>query len=243
MRVVAIVQARMASTRLPGKVLRDLGGQTMLARIASRLRRSALLDTVMVATTTERRDEAIVEECRRLGVKVFRGSEQDVLDRFYQAAQQAGADAVVRVTGDCPFADPALIDELLRAFLQQRPDYASNCVTRSYPRGLDVEAVTFGALSRAWREARLPYQRAHVTPYLYENPARFSLHLVTAAEDCSELRWTVDTPEDLELARAVYSHFGNLDDFGWRDVLRLMVEQPELAQLNCHVRQKALQEG
>ncbi len=243
MRVVAIVQARMGSTRLPGKVLKDLGGATMLERIVGRVRRSTSADGILVATTLEPSDEAIVVECRRLGVAVFRGSKHDALDRYYKAGQQARADAVLRVTADCPFIDPALLDDLLRSFFDHRPDYASTSLVRTYPRGLDAEVMTFAALSRAWREATLPYQRAHVTPYLYENPSKFTLFSLTGEEDYSEFRWTVDTVEDLELARAVYAHFRNKEDFGWRDVLNLMAAQPQLAQINQHVRQKSLAEG
>lgn len=243
MRVVAIVQARMGSTRLPGKVLQDLGGATMLERVVSRVRRSRLAGEILVATTTQPEDEAIVAESGRLGVAVFRGSEQDVLDRYYQAARQARAEVVLRITADCPFTDPALLDELLLAFLGHRPDYASNCLTRSYPRGLDAEVMTFAALSRAWREASKPYQREHVTPYLYENPSQFKLLSVAGEEDDSECRWTVDTAEDLEFARAVYLHFQNKEDFGWRDVRSLAAAQPELAEINRHVRQKCLDEA
>ncbi len=243
MRVVAIVQARMGSTRLPRKVLKDLGGATVLERVLNRVRRVALADGVLVATTSQPADNAIVSECRRLAVDVFRGSETDVLDRYYNAAQQARADAVLRVTADCPFVDPVLLDELLRSFLAHRPDYASNCLVRTYPCGLDAEIITHAALSRAWREAILSHQRAHVTPYIYENPSKFQLLSVTAEEDWSKFRWTVDTAEDLEFARAVYLHFRNKDDFGWRDVLSLLSSFPVLAQINQHVRQKALQEG
>jgi len=243
MRVVAIVQARMGSTRLPGKVLQDLGGATMLERVVSRVRRCCLADEVRVATTTNSEDEAIVEESGRLGVAVFRGSEQDVLDRYYQAARQARAEAVLRITADCPFTDPALLDELLLAFLGQRPDYASNCLRRSYPRGLDGEAMTMDALSRAWREAGKPHQREHVTPYIYESPTQFKLLSVASEEDDSECRWTVDTAEDLEFARAVYLHFRNRDEFGWQEVRSLVLAQPRLAEVNRHVPQKCLEEG
>lgn len=243
MKVAGIVQARMGSTRLPGKVLKDLGGATLLGRVVSRLRRSALTDCLMVATSIRPGDDAIVEECRRLAVDVVRGSELDVLDRYYRAAQQAQADAVVRITADCPFVDAELVDELLQCFFHHHPDYASTSLVRSYPRGLDAEVMTFAALSDAWREARQPYQRTHVTPYLYENPLRFRLFSLAAEDDSTALRWTVDTEEDLTLARAVYRHFDNRDDFGWRDVLQLMTAQPQLAQINQHVRQKALEQG
>jgi len=240
---VVIVQARMGSTRLPGKVLQDLGGATMLGRVVARVRRSTLGKAVVVATSAARGDDDVAEECRRLGVTVFRGSETDVLDRYYKAAVKHEADVVVRITADCPFIDPSLMDELHGAFEERRPDYASNCLVRTYPRGLDAEIFTAGALTHAWREALLPHHRAHVTPYIYEHPARFKLLSVTSKEDHGELRWTVDTPEDLELARGLYSRLGNRDDFSWRDVLDIVGAHPQLARVNQHVRQKELIEG
>ncbi len=243
MRVVAIIQARMGSTRLPGKVLKDLGGETVLARVVNRTRRAGLLDEVVVATTIQPHEEAIVQECGRLSVACFRGDEVDVLDRYYRAAQNFSADAVVRITADCPLIDPELINATVRAFLDQKPDYASNSVVVTYPRGLDVEVFTAEALGRAWRSAKEGYQRAHVTPYLYENPALFRVLSLTADADYSGYRWTLDTAEDLEVIRAIYGRFGQSDQFGWREVLTLMQEQPELAELNSHVRQKALREG
>ena len=233
----------MGSTRLPGKVLKDLGGATMLERVVARVRRSSLGGTVVVATSNASSDEAIVEECHRLQVEVYRGSELDVLDRYYKAATLFQADAVLRITADCPFIDPSLIDELNCAFRDCQPDYASNCMARTYPRGLDAELMTSRALSQAWQLAPLPYHRAHVTPYIYENPSRFSLLSVTGEEDSSSLRWTVDTAEDLELARSLYRILDNRDDFGWRDILSVVEAQPHLTLMNQHVPQKLLIEG
>jgi spore coat polysaccharide biosynthesis protein SpsF len=161
MNIVAVIQARMGSTRLPGKVLRDIGGKTMLARVVRRMQCAASLSQVVVATTTSPADKAIVAECERLGIPAFRGDEQDVLDRYYQAAQAHRADVVVRVTSDCPLIDPGVVDEVVRAFLDAEPDYASNTLERTYPRGLDTEVMTMAALARAWREAQEPYQHAH----------------------------------------------------------------------------------
>jgi len=154
MNVVAIIQARMGSTRLPGKVLLDLAGRTMLARVVRRVGRAALIDEVMVATADAPDDDAIVEECRRLRVPCFRGSEHDVLDRFHRAAIAHRADVVVRITADCPLIDPEVTDRVIRAFFDERPDYASNTLRRTYPRGLDTEVMTAAALVRASREAR-----------------------------------------------------------------------------------------
>ena len=153
MNTVAIIQARMGSSRLPGKVLKDLGGETVLGRVVRRLRGSRQISNIVVATTTEATDEVIVAECDRLQVLCFRGSEQDVLDRYYQAAHANAAEAVVRVTSDCPLIDPKLVDETVEVFRDEHADYASNVSPRTYPRGLDTEVFTFDALDRAWREA------------------------------------------------------------------------------------------
>jgi spore coat polysaccharide biosynthesis protein SpsF len=233
----------MGSTRLPGKVLNDLGGETVLARVVHRTRRARLVDEVVVATSTEPADDAIFHECEFLSVACFRGDEMDVLDRYYRAAQKFSADAIVRITADCPLIDPELIDTTVRAFLAEKPDYATNALIVTYPRGLDVEVFTSDALALAWRYSKETFQRHHVTPYLYEIFGRFKVVSLTADRDYSSCRWSVDTAEDLELIRAIYSHFGERDNFGWREVLRLMESQPKLAELNSHVRQKTLQEG
>jgi spore coat polysaccharide biosynthesis protein SpsF len=243
MKVVAIVQARMASTRLPGKVLLDLAGRTMLARVVRRVRRAAGIDEVVVATTGALGDEGIVEECRRLKVACFRGSEPDVLDRYYGAAAAHQAGVVVRITADCPLIDPGETGRVIRAFVGGQPDYASNILHRTYPRGLDTEVISAATLARAWREAGEPYQRTHVTPYIYQHPQRFRLLSVTGEEDLSVHRWTVDSPDDLELVRAIYLRMSGEDTFSWRDLLRLLEDQPWLGELNRHVRQKQLVEG
>jgi spore coat polysaccharide biosynthesis protein SpsF len=193
MKVVAIIQARMGSTRLPGKVLRDIAGETMLARVVRRVQLARMPDAVVVATTLAPFDDAIVAECVRLGVPAFRGSEQDVLDRYWQATCTHQADVIVRITADCPLIDPRLVDYVVAAFLEGQPDYASNVLERTYPRGLDTEVMAQTTLEQAWQQAGQLYQRAHVTPYIYQNPNRFRLLPVKAEADHSYLRWTVDT--------------------------------------------------
>jgi len=242
-RIVSIIQARTGSTRLPAKVLKDIGGQTMLARVVRRTQRSAMLDEVAVATTVNAADEPIVTECVNLGVPVFRGAEEDVLDRFFLAARACDGQVIVRITSDCPLIDPGVIDKVVNAFLEAEPDYASNCQERTYPRGLDTEVMTVAALDIAWRHAREPYQRAHVTPYLYQNPERFRLLSVTGDRDYSAYRWTVDTPEDLAFVQGVYQEFGNDDAFAWTDVLALLSREPALAEVNREIQQKTLREG
>ncbi len=241
MKIVAI--ARMGSSRLPRKVLMDLGGATVLDRVLNRLGRSELIHELLVATTVEPADDAIVEHCKRTGRKVFRGSEQDVLDRYYHAAKYIDADVAVRITSDCPVIDPDVTDATIRGFFDQHADYASNALVRTYPRGLDTEVMTVRALERAWRESTKPYQREHVTPYIYENPSQFKLHGIENDVDCSQHRWTLDTPEDLQLLRAIYERFGGRDDFSWRQVLEVVQDDPSLANINRHVVQKAVHQG
>jgi len=243
MRIVAIIQARMGSTRLPGKVLLDIAGQTMLARVVHRTRRSTQLSDVVVATSTLPSDDAIVAECARLNAPVARGSEQDVLARYHQAAVEHRADVVVRITSDCPMIDPEVIDRVVAAYLAKRPDYASNTLQRSYPRGLDVEVMSMEALATAWREAVEPEERIHVTPFLYRHPERFELAKVVAPADMSASRWTVDTPEDLAFARALYGLVDGAPDAPWETLLAAERNHPEIRSLNREIRQKSLEEG
>lgn len=242
MNVVAIVQAHMGSTRLPGKVLRDIGGQTMLAWVVRRSQRASLLNEVTVACSTLPDDDAIVEECSRLGVRCYRGSDGDVLDRFHGAALAFGADSVVRITSDCPLIEPEVVDKVIAVFLRSGADYASNTIDRSYPRGLDTEAFKKSCLDRAWSEAHEPHQRAHVTPYFYEMPELFKNVQVRGEVDISHLRWTVDTKEDYDFVSAIYSHLSNQEDFTWRDVLALIHARPNLGIINQHVQHKTLRE-
>jgi spore coat polysaccharide biosynthesis protein SpsF len=242
-KVVAIIQARMGSTRLPGKVLKDLAGETVLARVVNRLRRSRLINEVLVATTDSRLDDVIVKECQNLSVSVSRGDQQDVLDRYFRAAQLCKAAVIVRITSDCPLIDPEVTDKTIAAFLDGRPDYASNVMTRTYPRGLDTEVMSLSSLARAWQEARKPYEREHVTPFFYEHPAEFRLLSVTGDPNYSGHRWTVDTPEDLEFVRAIYDRLSHNPFFLWRDVLGVLDREPGLIDLNRTVVQKTLHEA
>ena len=243
MKVVTIIQARMGSTRLPGKVLLDLDGRTVLARVVERVRRSTTASEVVVATTVGADDDRILEECERLGVAAFRGSEHDVLDRYYQAAGSVHGDVVVRICSDCPLIDPEIIDQTVDEFLKSSADYASNALDRTYPRGLDVEVLTYQALERCRREARMFYQRSHVTPYIYENPRLFRILRVTGDAEHSFHRWTLDTQEDYQFMQAVYGRMSGQGHFSWRDVLELLDREPDLANLNRHIVQKALQAG
>jgi spore coat polysaccharide biosynthesis protein SpsF len=239
---VVVVQARMGSQRLPGKVLADVGGRSMLARVVRRAGRATRVDAIVVATTDQPGDDAIVGECARLNVAAFRGDEGDVLDRYHRAATAHEAGVVVRITADCPFIAPEIIDLVLAAQEAAGADYASNTLRRTYPRGLDTEAMTSAALARAWREAGGAHQRAHVTPYLYENPSLFRLSSVENARDLSGYRWTVDTAEDLALVRALYDRADNDDEVAWEKLVEIVEAEPGLASLNRGVAQKDVAE-
>ncbi len=233
----------MGSTRLPGKVMLDLCGRSVLARVVSRVRRARLAGQVVVATTRNTEDDRIAKECRNLGVDFFRGSEDDVLDRYYRAARKYSADAVVRICSDSPLTDPEVIDETIRQFLDSGADYASNSLGRCYPLGLDVEVMKQEVLACSWREARAFYQRSHVTPFIYENPQRFQILRITAKGIYSGHRWTLDTAEDYRFLKAVYERMPDPNDFSWIQVLGLLEREPELVELNQHILQKELQAG
>ena len=245
-RTVAIVQARMAASRLPGKVLLDIHGQPMLVRVIERARRARGLDLVAVATTDQPGDDPVEALCRARGCPVYRGSQFDVLDRYYRAAVQFQAEVVVRITADCPVIDPDVIDHTLDEFFRAGVDFAANRLPppmgRTYPIGLDTEVCTFAALERAWREATETFEREHVMPYLYDTDGRFRVLLVNHDPDYGALRWTVDTPEDLDVIRAVYARFEGRDDFSWLDVLALQQREPDLFQANVNVHHKGLRD-
>lgn len=242
MKIVAIIQARMGSSRLPGKALKDINGRSMLARVVRRAGRSALIDQLVVATTDKELDDAIVSECESLGFPSFRGSEDDVLDRYYQTAKAFSAEGIVRITSDCPLIDPEIIDRVIQTFLNNNLDYASNTIEGTYPRGLDVEVFSFHALEAAWQKSAQTFEHVHVTPYIYRHTEEFKIFSVTSVENFSDYRWTVDTQEDLKLIRTIYEKIDHDDDFSWRDVLMLFKESPDLAEINRHIRQKSLEE-
>lgn len=243
MRVICIIQARMGSTRLPGKVMADLVGETVLARCVNRSRRARLLDQVVVATTVETADDEIVAYCKQQDIQYTRGSEADVLDRYFNASKQYNADVIVRITSDCPIIDPWMLDSVVAGLLNRISDlsYCSNTIpVRTFPRGLDVECFTFQALKVAWNEATSESDREHVTPFIWKDPVRFPQRCMRNDTDYSSLRWTVDTPEDLELIRLIYRKFNGDDEFSWHEALELMNLHPEWCAVNSHIEQKNL---
>jgi spore coat polysaccharide biosynthesis protein SpsF len=241
MHTVAIVQARLGSTRLPGKALLQIAGQTMLACTVKRALQARTLDAVAVATTNDPRDDPIAVETGSLGIACVRGAEHDVLSRYLQAARELNADVVVRLTSDCPLIDPGVIDLVVAAFRSANPsvDYASNTQVRTYPRGLDVEVFSRDALERTAEKATLPHEREHVTPYIYQHPEAFRLLSIENQVDCSSGRWTVDTQEDLDLVREIYRRFRSDELLDWQSAWGLVVRDKELSAINRNVQQKS----
>lgn len=235
MRTVAIVQARMGSTRFPNKVMREIGGTPMIGLLLERLRRARRIDAIVVATSVDSRNDPLAAYVRGLGFGVFRGSENDVLDRFYHAAAEAGAEVVVRVTGDCPLVDPDLVDQVVELYTTSAVDYASNVQPPTFPDGLDIEVFSRAALEDAWRSAREAREREHVTPFLRESGRFRRANLVNAGDDDSAERWTVDEPADFEIVQRVFTYFHPRRDFGYADVRQLRASYPDWFMDNRHL--------
>lgn len=242
MRVIAIIQARMGSSRLPGKALQELIGEPMLVHVHNRVCQSTMVNDIIIATTESKKDDIVVELCRDRKWLFYRGSENDVLDRYYQTARIFNGDIIVRITSDCPIIDASIIDSILLKYFEppQSPDYASNVYpVRTFPQGLDTEVFSFQALERAWKEDNNPAFREHVTQYIIKNPSTFNIMCLTNPIDLSYHRWTVDTIEDFTLIKAIYEHFGH-DRFAWTAVLHFLAQNPQLIEINKNVLQKVI---
>lgn len=237
-RVVGIVQARMGSSRFPGKVLADLAGAPMLVQIIQRVRPSRWLDALVVATTEERPDDALVVATQQVGLPWFRGSAEDCLDRYYRAAVHFQAELIVRLTADNPMVEAGFVDWVVDQFLAASPpyDYMSSWASQTFPVGLSVEVITVSALAMAWKEETTRQGREHVTPFLYQHPDRFRIGQVTSPQDYSHLRWTVDTPDDLAFVRRLYDHMGRAQ-FSWREAVAVLEQNPALLEINTQIRQ------
>ncbi len=234
MKIVALVQARMGSTRLPNKVMKLIGGIPMIELLLTRLARSKEIDQIIVATSVDERNLPLVKHIHSLGFACEQGSENDVLDRYVQAARKHSADIVVRITGDCPLVDPDLVDEVIRQFKSANVDYFSNVDPPTYPDGLDIEVFNFKALDKSSQATHKPYDREHVTPYLRESNF-FKTAAMQHSNDLSALRWTVDEPADFLVIEKVFQHFHPRIDFTWNEVLTLQINQPELFNINQHL--------
>lgn len=229
--IAVFIQARMGSTRLPGKVLMPLAGRPVLEHVINRVKVSGVGEPVVV-TTFSTKDLPIVAYCAAHGIRVFCGSENDVLDRFWQAAKLIDADHVVRITADCPILDPEVVRRVVNVHLESRADYSSNVQVETFPDGLDVEVFRKASLKKAWNEARLPSEREHVTPYIRKNPGVFAQSDVRNDEDLSGLRWTLDNRDDYQFLTALFLELGECSEFGMGDVLRVLRNRPEIASIN-----------
>lgn len=241
MKVCAIIQARMGSTRLPRKAMLDIEGHPMLWHVVNRIKACEQVDEIIVATTTNQEDQRIEDYCKKNNVHCFRGSSEDVLERYYQAAQFYNTDTIVRITSDCPLIDPRIVDNVIAAYKENMKQYAgaSVVVERTYPRGLDCEVFSFEALERLHRNVKEARYREHVTLYMYEHETVFPLVNVKNDIDLSMYRWTVDEENDLKLIRKIYKYMKNEKvEFGFKDVLQLMKKQPSLMHINEGVQQK-----
>jgi spore coat polysaccharide biosynthesis protein SpsF len=242
--VLIIIQARMESIRFPGKVLKEVLGKPLMAYLVERLRRVSNADALVIATTENPLDHQISEFCEKEKLPCFHGSEEDVLDRFYQCAKHYQADVIVRVTGDCPLIDPEVVEEVIQFFLKNSPRYdlVSNVEKRTYPRGMDVEVFTFKALEKAALEAVLLEEREHVTPYFYRHSNLFRRATITKDVNDSHFRWTVDTLDDFRLISVVLEHlYFQKPFFTLKDLLEIFYQHPEWVKINAHVKQKEIE--
>jgi spore coat polysaccharide biosynthesis protein SpsF len=230
----AIIQARLGSTRLPGKTLMTIEGDTLLGHLVNRVKACTLVDDIIIATTNRSCDDKIISFAKTHELAFYRGSEEDVLDRFYKTAIEFDVRTIVRVTPDCPLLDPKVVDLVINHYLKGNYDYVSNVLDRRYPDGLDTEIFSFQALERTWQEAKLPSEREHVTPYIYKHPELFRLFSVKkAGEDLSWLRWTVDNAEDFQFVTKIFSKLYSPNKiFYMDDVVKLLAENPDLLEIN-----------
>lgn len=234
MKYIAMIQARYGSSRLPGKILKDLFGKPVLQRVIERVSQSNLLNEVMVVTSIDKQNLPVLRLCANLGVRVFVGSENDVLDRYYQAATLVGAQNVIRITADCPCFDAKILDEAIMQFEKKNADYIGQ-FTDTFPDGLDVEAMTYAALKESWENAYLKSEREHVTQYVRNRPEHFHLeNFICPVTGVGTNRWTLDEPEDYELILAIYEHFINLnrENFSWIEVSEFLRDNPKLKEIN-----------
>lgn len=231
--IIAILQARMSSSRLPGKVLRPIMDKPMLAYQIERIKKAAKLDKIILATSTEEQDQALVELAKQLQIEAYQGSLENVLERFYYAGYQYKADHVMRLTGDCPLIDPQLLDQLVDFHLAGQFDYSANCLQPSFPDGLDAEIMRWSVLEEAFHEAQLFSEKEHVTPFIHKRPERYQLGHFKNAQDYSSLRWTVDELKDFELIENIYQNlFPKNPNFTWQDVLQYVEANPNLKNYN-----------
>ncbi|KKK38902.1 acylneuraminate cytidylyltransferase [Mesobacillus campisalis] len=241
MKIAAIIQARMGSTRLSGKVLKELKGKSVLSHVIERVRQSKFIEDIIIATTNHERDNNIESEAFKCGSKVYRGSEDDVLSRYYFTAQENNVDVIIRITSDCPLIDPNVIDEIIEFYLNGNYDLVTNAGSdleqRTYPRGLDTEIFSFEVLENAFINGKENYHREHVTPFIYEHSNK--IHYFKNQVDYSKYRWTLDTQEDFKLISEIYKRlYKGTHDFYLPDTIELFEQEPYLFTINAHIEQK-----
>jgi spore coat polysaccharide biosynthesis protein SpsF len=238
MKILAIIQARVGSTRLPKKVLLPLGKKTVLENVYDRVSAAKLVNHVLIATTTNSSDDEIINLCQKKGMDFFRGSEEDLLDRYYQAAKEKSAEHIVRITADCPLVDPRLIDKVIKKHLEENNDYTATAFTgnETFPDGEDVDIFTFASLKEAWEKAKLPYQREHATQYFVKNADDFKISNISYKKDLSDKRWTLDEPNDYLFLKSIYKALEKPDYvFGMEDILEFLGKNPEIEKINDHI--------
>jgi len=233
MRVLAILQARVSSTRLPGKVLKNILGKPMIMQQIEREMLVASIDKIVVATSTDHSDDILVKVLEQNNISVCRGSLDNVLDRYYKAANLYNPEHIVRITGDCPLVDPDVINKVILEHIEHDADYTTNCLPPSWPDGLDVEVMKMNTLKTVWEESELPSELEHVTPFIRKNPDRFKIHNVMSDIDLSGLRWTVDEKEDFEYVTNIYESLYPINkEFKTKDILNYLKNNPEKSSIN-----------
>ena len=230
MKIVAIVQARMSSTRLRGKVLKPLGKKTVLEHLIDRLSQAKLIDQIVIATSTNPEDDVLANFCVERDLSYFRGDENNVLARFYKCAVTFNADIIVRVTSDCPLVDSSIVDQTIKLLIEKKSDYSANNLIKTFPHGLDVEVISFRALSISWKEAMDEFELEHVTQFVRHRPKRFKLENLQSDEDLKHLRVTLDYPSDYELIKIIFQSLG--DNANYSMLKAFFAEQPELIRIN-----------
>ena len=242
MKVNAIIQARCGSTRLPGKIFMEINGKPLLWHVVNRLKYTELIDDIIVATTTDSKDDATEEWCNKNEIKCYRGSEDNVLNRFYMASVAFPCDVIVRVTADDPFKEPSIVDRIIKKLIDENLDIACNVFPPSFPEGLDCEVLKFNVLETMEKTTNDPYDREHVTPYIYNHPEKFKIGNLTSSRQLSNYRWTIDNEEDYEMVNAIYEKRKNQQEeiLLMEEILEILEENPEIASINSDVKRSAM---
>lgn len=240
MNIGVIIQARMGSTRLPGKIMKKIEQKTVLEYVISSLEKSEFIQEIIIATTKNKEDDVIEDKVKKLGKKIYRGSQDNVLERYTFAARENKLDIVIRITSDCPLIDVNIVDSIIKEFIDKKPDYISNTIKRTYPRGMDCEVFSINALERAYRDAESESDKEHVTPYIYKNPDKFKISNYCADEDNSKYRITLDVEEDFEVISFIIKEINNkMLDFSYESVIKI-IEDSKIYTINQHVEQKKI---